>query len=111
MQKIKSGDQVELIAGKDKGFRGEVLKVNPKEGKIIVEGLNIAKKHQRAQARGDGQQTPAAIVDRPMPLDWSNAMVVCPSCDERTRVGFHMNDDDKKVRFCKKCDSDIDNPV
>ncbi len=110
MQRIKKGDTVEVIAGKDRTFRGEVLDVLNKKSKVVVEGINIAKKHQRERQGAGGQQIPAQIVDFPAPLDWSNVMVVCPTCDERTRVGFRRNDDDKKVRYCKKCDANIDNP-
>ncbi|MEL6268507.1 MAG: 50S ribosomal protein L24 [Chloroflexota bacterium] len=110
MQRIKKGDTVEIIAGKDRTFRGEVLEVQPKVGKVVVEGMNIAKKHQAARQGQGGQQIPAQIVDFPAPLDASNVMVVCESCDQRTRVGFRFNDNDMKVRYCKKCGADIDNP-
>jgi large subunit ribosomal protein L24 len=106
MQKIKKGDTVEIIAGKDKGERGEVLQVNPKKGRIVVENLNIAKKHQAARQGSGGQQIPAQILDFPAPLDASNVMIVCPSCDKRARVGFRF-EDDKKVRYCKQCNSTI----
>lgn len=106
MQKIKRGDTVEIIAGKDIGQRGKVLSVIPKKTRLVVENLNIAKKHQRARQGANGQQIPAQIVDFPAPMHWSNVMVVCPSCDKRTRVGFRM-EGDKKVRFCKKCNSSI----
>lgn len=110
MQKIKSGDTVEIIAGKDRGFRGEVLKVLPKKKKVVVEAMNIVKKHEQARQGAGGQQIPAQIIDVPAPMDWSNVMVVCPTCEERTRVGFRNNEDDYKVRYCKKCDADIDIP-
>ncbi|MEM6281129.1 MAG: 50S ribosomal protein L24 [Chloroflexota bacterium] len=110
MQRIKKGDTVEIIAGKDKTFRGEVLEVQTKYNKVVVEGMNIAKKHQQARQGAGGQQVPAQILDFPAPLDASNVMLVCESCDQKTRVGFRLNEDDMKVRYCKKCDADIDNP-
>lgn len=110
MQRVKSGDTVEIIAGKDKGYRGEVLKVIPKKDKVVVEGMNIAKKHQKERQGAGGQRVPAQIVDIPAPLHLSNVMVVCLSCDQRTRVGFRTNEDGFKVRYCKKCDADMDNP-
>lgn len=107
MQKIKSDDIVEVIAGKDIGLRGKVLDVMPKKQRLVVEGINVAKKHQKARQGSSGQQIPAQIVDFPAPMDWSNVMLVCPSCDQRTRVGFRM-EGDEKVRFCKKCDATIE---
>lgn len=107
MQKIKKGDTVEVIAGKDRGDRGQVLRVIPKKGRLVVENINIVKKHQSARQGANGQQIPAQIIDMPAAMDWSNVMLVCPSCNSRTRVGFRM-DGDRKVRYCKKCDSSVD---
>jgi len=107
MQKIKSGDTVEITAGKDVGLRGEVLKVMPKDDRLVVEGLNVAKRHQKARQGAGGQQIPAQIVDFPAPMHISNVMLVCPSCNERVRVGFRF-ENDRKVRFCKKCDATIE---
>ncbi|MFZ4813607.1 MAG: 50S ribosomal protein L24 [Phototrophicaceae bacterium] len=106
MQKIKKGDTVEVIAGKDLGQRGEVLTVLPKKEKVVIEGLNIAKRHRRAQQGPGGQTIPAQIVDFPAALHWSNVMIVCPSCSQRTRVGFRM-EGERKVRYCKKCDGTV----
>jgi large subunit ribosomal protein L24 len=107
MQRVKKGDTVEVIAGKDIGERGEVLEVQPKADRVIVSGVNIMKRHRKAQQVG-GQQVPAQIVEFDAPLHLSNVMVVCPSCDKATRVGYRVQDDGKKVRYCKKCDSSID---
>lgn len=108
MQRIKKGDTVEMIAGKDKGFRGEVIAVRPKENRAIVNGINILKKHERARQVGN-QQIPAQIIDFEAPVDLSNMMLVCPSCDERTRVGYRVREaDGHKVRVCRKCNSDIE---
>jgi large subunit ribosomal protein L24 len=106
MQRIKKGDQVEVIAGKDIGERGEVVSVLNKENRVIVEGINILKKHQKAQQAGR-QQVQAQILEFEGPIHLSNVMLVCPACDERVRVGFRFDDDGRKVRFCKKCDADI----
>ncbi len=108
MQRIKKGDEVEIIAGKDIGERGEVIDVNPKKNRVIVDGVNIAKRHHRARQGAGGQQLPAQILDFSAPMDLSNVMLVCPSCGERTRVGFRYTEDGKKVRYCKKCDSNVD---
>jgi len=102
--KIKRGDLVEVISGKDKGKRGKVLRVIPRERKVIVEGVNMVKRHQRPipQLREGG------IIEREAPIYISKVMVVCPSCDRRTRVGFKILENGDKVRYCKKCGEIID---
>lgn len=107
MQRVKKGDEVEVIAGKDKGFRGEVVRVLVRKDRVVVNGINIAKRHEAARQAG-GQTVPAQIVDFEAPLHLSNVLVVCPSCDKASRVGYRLKDDGYKTRFCKKCDSDID---
>ncbi|MCD6267673.1 MAG: 50S ribosomal protein L24 [Thermotoga sp. 4484_232] len=102
--KIKRGDLVEVISGKDKGKRGKVLRVIPRERKVIVEGVNMVKRHQRPipQLREGG------IIEREAPIYISKVMVVCPNCDRRTRVGFKVLENGDKVRYCKKCGEIID---
>ncbi|ACM23180.1 MULTISPECIES: 50S ribosomal protein L24 [Thermotoga] len=102
--RIKKGDLVEVISGKDKGKRGKVLRVLPKEDKVIVEGVNMVKRHQRPipQLREGG------IIEREAPIYACKVMVVCPACDKRTRVGYRFTEDGKKVRYCKKCGEIID---
>lgn len=107
MQRIKKGDSVEVIAGKDKGFRGEVITVMPKEDRVVINGINIMKRHEKARQAGN-QQVPAQIVEFEAPLHLSNVMLVCPNCDQITRVGFNVKDDGYKTRVCKKCNEDID---
>jgi large subunit ribosomal protein L24 len=107
MQRIKKGDTVIVIAGKDKGMRGEVLRVLPKEDRIVIERVNIAKKHQKPVQAGRGQVQPGRI-EFEAPIHLSNAMLICPQCDEATRVGFRMTEDGTKHRVCRKCDKDID---
>src|SRR5690606_20896118 len=106
MQRIKTGDEVEVIAGKDVGDRGSVISVLKKENRVVVEGVNILKKHQKAQQAGR-QQVQAQIIEFEGPIHLSNVMLVCPTCDEPTRVGFRFTDDGRKTRFCKKCNSNI----
>jgi large subunit ribosomal protein L24 len=107
---VKSGDEVLVIAGKDKGRRGKIKRAIPKEERVVVEGLNIAKKHQKA--RGPGK--PAGIIDIEAPLHVSNVMLICPSCGRASRTGHRFLDEQdhkgrpKKVRFCKACDAVID---
>ena len=101
--RIKKGDLVEVISGKDKGKRGKVLRVIPKEGKVIVEGVNMVKRHQRPNPR----MREGGIVEKEAPVYASKVMVVCPSCNQRTRVGFKVLNGNK-VRYCKKCGEIID---
>jgi large subunit ribosomal protein L24 len=107
MQRIKKGDTVEVIAGKDLGERGEVVEVRLKENRVVVSGANVAKRHEKAKQIG-GRQIPAQIVEFNAPLHLSNVMMVCPACDKATRVGYRVKEDGMKVRWCKKCGKDID---
>ncbi len=107
MQRVKKGDTVEVIAGKDLGERGEVLTVLPKQDRVVVQGVNLLKRHRKAR-QSDNQQIPAQIVEFNGPIHLSNVMVVCPTCSKKTRVGFRVRDDGFKVRVCKQCDSDIE---
>lgn len=107
MQRIKKGDTVEVIAGKDKGTRGEVLRVIPKKDRVVIERVNIVKKHQRPVQAGR-QQVQPGIIEFEAPIDLSNVMLVCPQCEARTRVGYRVNEDGRKVRVCRKCGQDIE---
>jgi large subunit ribosomal protein L24 len=100
--KIKKGDRVRVLSGKDRGKEGNVTRVVPKAGKIIVDGVNVAKKHQKA-TRSTMQ---GGIIDRDMPLDASNVAVLCPK-GHPTRVGYKFNTDGTKTRVCKKCGADL----
>jgi large subunit ribosomal protein L24 len=104
MNKLKKNDNVVVIAGKDKGKTGPVREMRPKDGRAIVTGVNMIKKHQKATSA----QTPAGIIDREAPIQISNLMVICKSCGKSTRVGIHFRPDGKKSRFCKKCNEDFD---
>jgi large subunit ribosomal protein L24 len=107
MQRIKKGDTVEVIAGKDIGERGEVVTVYNKENRVVIEGVNILKKHQKARQAGR-QQVQAQIIEFEGPIHLSNVMLVCTSCDKATRVGYRVRDDGFKTRVCRKCGADID---
>lgn len=107
MQRVKKGDTVEVIAGKDKGQRGEVLAMHNKENRVAVQQVNIVKKHQKARQAGS-QQSQAGIVEFEAPINLSNVMPVCKACDKKTRVGFRTTDDNRKVRVCKNCGQDLD---
>ncbi len=107
MQRIKKGDTVEVIAGKDLGERGEVVSVLPKADRVVVQGINVMKRHQKAKQAGN-QQIPAQIIEFDAPLHLSNVMLVCPNCNKKTRVGFKVRADGFKVRVCKQCGQDIE---
>jgi large subunit ribosomal protein L24 len=101
--KIKKGDRVRVLTGKDRGKEGEVSRAMPAEGKVIVDGINVAKKHQRpTRATMQG-----GIIDKDMPIPVANVAVVCPSCGKATRVGYRIEGDGTKVRICKKCDGTL----
>ena len=108
MQRVQQGDTIEVIAGKDKGLRGEVVRVLVRKDRVIVNGINILKRHRKARPGPGGTQIPAQIIDFESPLHLSNVMVVCDSCDERARIGYRIDDEGWKTRYCKKCDSDIE---
>lgn len=105
--KIKAGDTVEVIQGNDRGMRGTVRIALPKKNRVIVEGVNIVIKHQRPIPAGR-QQTPGGRIELEATIDVSNLMLVCPSCQERTRVGYTDMEGGRKIRVCKKCKAQID---
>lgn len=100
--KIHKNDTILIITGKDKGKKGKVLKSLPKESKIIVEGLNIAKKHARPKKQGEKGQ----IIEVSRPINISNVKLVCPRCGQPARVGYKITEQEK-YRMCKKCQAEI----
>jgi large subunit ribosomal protein L24 len=119
MQRIKKGDTVQVISGNEIGARGEVEKVlrswrvdssrrrvgyNPNGDRVVIRGVNVRKKHQRPTGQ---TRTQTGIIDVELPIHISNVMLVCPGCDEAVRVGY-KSEEDKKVRFCKRCGATID---
>ena len=101
--KIKKGDRVRVLTGKDRGHEGQVMRVIPSTGKVIVDGANVAKKHQRAtKATMQG-----GIIDKDMPLPVANVAILCPVCGKATRVGYTTDNDGTKARVCKKCGGEM----
>lgn len=100
--RIKKGDTVKIIAGKDKGKTGKVLAVLSEAGRVTVEGVNVFTKRMRPKRQNQKGET----VQLPRPLTISNAMLVCPNCKKATRVGMRI-DGASKVRYCKKCEATI----
>jgi large subunit ribosomal protein L24 len=107
---VKSGDEVLVIAGKENGRRGKIKQALPRESRVIVEGLNMIKRHMKS--RGSGRS--GGIIEREAPLHVSNVMLICPKCNQPSRTGHRFLEatDSKgrsrKVRYCKKCDASID---
>ena len=106
MNRIKKGDTVEVIAGDDRQMRGEVMRVIPQDNRVVVSGVGMVIKHQSAQRAGRSQMQGGRIQFE-APINLSNVMLVCPKCDEATRVGFEVTDGGK-VRTCRKCGEYID---
>ena len=105
MNRIKTGDTVEVIAGDDRGLRGTVKRVLPDKNRVVVTGVNMVKKHQRPMRAGRREVQPG-IIEFEAPIHSSNVMLVCPNCNQRSRVGFR-EEGGQKVRVCKKCDETI----
>lgn len=102
---IRRNDEVKVIAGRDKGKIGKVLKVDPAKSRVVVENVMFIKRHTRPNP---GKNIKGGIVEREMPIHISNVMVICPSCHEPTRVGRSILQDGQKIRTCKKCAATID---
>jgi len=101
--KIIKGDRVVVLSGKDKGAEGIVERAIPEQGKVIVEGVNVARKHQ-APTRADQQ---GGIIDKAMPIDVSNVAVVSPKDGKATRVGYKVLEDGTKIRICRRTGEEI----
>ena len=101
---VKTGDTVVVISGTDKGKTGTIQKAFPKTGKVVVEGVAIATKHQKPRQQG----VPGGIVKVEAAIDASNVMLVCPKCKKGVRVGMNVLENGTKVRVCKKCGATIE---
>ena len=99
MQRIQSGDQVEVTTGKDRGKRGRVMRVIGADGTVVVDSINVVKRHQRPMP----PMQPGGIIEMPAPLAAANVMLVCPHCDQAARVGYRILEDGSKGRVCKRC--------
>ena len=117
--KVRKGDLVQVLSGKDRGKQGRVIDAQPRAERVIVENLNVAKRHQRprpirdANRMGGTQMAPGGIIDKPMAVPVSKVMVVCPSCNLPTRVGHEfkqVKDKRVKVRVCRRhgCGGELD---
>jgi large subunit ribosomal protein L24 len=115
--KVKKGDVVRVLRGKDAGKEGRVLEALPKQGRVVVENINVVKRHRRPRpiqnntGIGGAAMTPGGIIDLAAPLPVSNVMVVCPVCGKPSRVGTiekTVKDRKVRVRVCKRCGEEID---
>lgn len=101
--KIQKSDKVLVISGKDKGKTGKVIKSLPRLEKIVIEDVNIRKKHTRSKKEGQKGQ----VIQMPMPISISNIKLICSKCEKATRVGYKIIESGKKVRICKKCNAEL----
>jgi len=101
--KLKKGDKIFVVSGKDKGKTGKITKSLPDFGKVVIEGINIRKKHTRPKKEGQKGQ----VVQIPAPLDVSNVRLICEKCEKAVRVGYKILEDGKKIRTCKKCQEKV----
>ncbi|MFQ3661708.1 MAG: 50S ribosomal protein L24 [Chloroflexaceae bacterium] len=107
---VKTGDEVLIIAGKDKGRKGKIKRALPREERVVVEGLNLVKRHMKAR----GPRRPGGIIEMEAPIHVSNVMLICPGCGRASRTGHRFLEETdhkgrpRKVRFCKACDAVVD---
>ena len=100
---VRKGDNVLILSGKDKGKEGKVLRVIPSADKVVVEGLNIRKRHERPTR----QAPQGGVVETPAPLDRAKVMVICGSCNKPARIGTKIADSGERVRVCRKCGAEL----
>ena len=100
---VKTNDTVVVLSGRDRGKQGKVMSADPKAGKVIVEGISVAKRHKKPRKQGE----PGGIITMETPIYASKVMRVCPKCDKPTKPAHKFEDDGKKVRVCKKCGAEI----
>jgi len=100
---IKTNDTVVVLAGRDKGKQGKVMSADPTDKKVLVEGVNIAKRHKKPRKQGE----PGGIISKETPIYASKVMRVCPKCSKPTRPAHRLDKNGIKVRVCKKCDAEI----
>ena len=117
--KVKKGDLVQMLAGKDRGKQGRVIESRPRERRVIVANLNVVKRHMRprplkdSSRMGGTQMTPGGVIEKAAPVPVSNVMLVCPACQRATRVGYEFREGEKglvKVRVCRRpdCGEEVD---
>jgi large subunit ribosomal protein L24 len=106
--RIKVNDDVEVIAGNDRGVRGKVQKIVLAKNRVVVLGVNVVKKHQKPQQTGGRSKAQGGIIEFEAPIDASNVMLICPHTGELTRIGLRRDEDGQLIRYSKKSGQDID---
>ncbi len=102
--KIRRGDEVLVLTGRDRGETGKVRRAFPRENRVLVEGVNMVKRHMKPR----GRTSQAGIITREAPIHVSNVMLICPKCQQPTRIGIRLLEDGSKARVCKKCQEVIE---
>jgi large subunit ribosomal protein L24 len=105
--KIKKNDTVMVVTGRDRGKTGKVMRVLPEAGRVVIERLNLVKRHTKSS--GGGAQRPGGIIEKEAPIAISNVMIFCDRCNAPVRVGIKANDDGSKSRVCRRCSEVIGN--
>jgi large subunit ribosomal protein L24 len=100
--KLRVNDQIIVLKGKDKGHKGKIQKIFPRQGKVLIPGVNISKRHTKPQGEG----RPGGIIDKVFPLHSSSVALLCPKCSQATRIGYQISRGEKQ-RICKKCGSPL----
>ena len=100
---VKTNDVIIVLSGRDKGKQGKVMSADPKDGKVLVEGINVAKRHKKPRKQGDR----GGIITKETPINACKVMRVCPKCNKPTRPAHIFKGDGTKVRVCKQCDAEI----
>ncbi|HOJ12933.1 MAG TPA: 50S ribosomal protein L24 [Deltaproteobacteria bacterium] len=101
--RIRKGDTVIVLTGKNKGKQGQVIRVVPKKDRVVVERVNMIKRHTRPSQKSQG-----GIVEKEAPIHLSNVAIVCPACKKAVRIGFKFHEDGTKVRYCRSCSEELD---
>jgi large subunit ribosomal protein L24 len=101
--KIRKGDRVRVLTGKDRGKTGTVTRALPDRGKVIVDGVNVVKRHTKPTS----QTNTGGIIDKELPIAVANVAIICGSCGKPTRIGYRFESDGTKVRICRKCEGDL----
>jgi large subunit ribosomal protein L24 len=101
--RVRKGDTVEVLSGKQRGKRGQVMRVLPVKGKVIVDGANMSKRHTKPR----GQTMQGGIIDKDMPLPVSAVAIVCTACGRPSRIGMRVDEAGRKLRFCRRCESEL----
>ncbi|MSQ61837.1 MAG: 50S ribosomal protein L24 [Dehalococcoidia bacterium] len=104
MRRIKRDDTVRVLTGRDRGKQGQVRQIIAERDRVVVQGISMIKRHMKAS----GMNQPAAIVEREAAIHMSNVRLICPQCNNPTGVGFRTQANGARVRYCKRCDQDID---